>query len=458
MPCNTLPRFAAIASFAVKSGAFILFVLAPGIANAAFFQLAETSPAAIGSANAGGAALAEDASTVWFNPAGLTRLSGSQFVAGGHLIKLSTEFRKTSATTVFGTQISGGDGGNAGANALVPNFYYSQPLSNGITFGLGVNAPFGLATDYDEGWVGRYHADRSEIKSVNVNPALGYKLNENFSLGAGINYQKLEAELTQAVDFGSICQANGAGGVCGPPGGNDGRAAVEADDDAWGYNFGLLWQPAAGTRLGLAYRSKMKYGLTGSVDITAPANVPGAITTSAGLVDSGVKANVTLPAILSLSVHHRLGPAWAIMGDVTRTYWSKLPELRIDFDSAQADSVVTLGLKDVNRYSIGATYNASSTWTYRAGLALDQTPTPSAELRTPRLPDEDRTWLAVGAGYKPSDKFSVDFAYAYLLVDDASINKTTGASPTGENFFRGNLSGQYEAAIHILSAQANWKF
>ena len=203
----------------------------------------------------------------------------------------------------------------------------------------------------------------------------------------------------------------GASGACGAGAGfspssnstkNDGSAKVTADDKEWGFNLGLLWQTGQDTRLGLAYRSKMKLNLTGDVDITAPANVPGALLTGAGLVDSGAKADVTLPATLSLSAYHQVNPQWAIMGDVTRTYWSDLPELRIIFDSAQPDSVVTLDLKDVNRYSVGANYRPGGAWTYRFGVALDKTPTPNETARTPRLPDEDRTWFAVGADYQSS--------------------------------------------------------
>lgn len=448
-------KFAPLLVCSIAAGAPL--ALFSGAAVGAFFQLAENSPAAAGNAYAGGAA-AEDASTVWYNPAGLTRLTGSQFIAGAHVIDLSIKFNKTSATTAFGAPISGGNGGDAGDTALVPNFYYSRRIDDRLNFGLGVNAPFGLVTDYADDWVGRYHADRSDVKTINVNPAFGYRLNEEWSVGAGLNVQRLEAELTQAVDFGTICVANGLGGVCGPSGGNDGRASVNADDTSYGYNLGALWSAAPNARAGFAYRSKIKHELAGRFDITAPSNVPGAVLAGAGLVDSNAKANVTLPATLSISAYRSLNAAWAVMADVTRTYWSDLPELRIDFDSTQPDSVVTLGLKDVNRYSIGVTYAPGGAWKYRAGLALDKTPVPNAELRTPGLPDADRTWLAFGAGYQPSSTFSLDFAYAYLRVDDASVNKSTGASPANENFFRGNLAGDYKSRAHILSVQGNWRF
>src|SRR5688572_21412923 len=152
-------------------------------ASAAFFQLAENNASGIGNAFAGGAAIAEDASTVWHNPAGLVRLEGSQFVAAGHVIMPSTKFDKTTATVTpaaGGGNISGGNGGNAGETAFVPNFYSSLQLNNKLWLGLGVNVPFGLATDYEDDWVGRYHADRSEIQTININPSIAYKINDQF--------------------------------------------------------------------------------------------------------------------------------------------------------------------------------------------------------------------------------------------------------------------------------------
>lgn len=421
-------------------------------ASAAFFQLAENSPAGLGSAFSGGAALAEDASTVWYNPAGMTRLSGSQIVAGIHYIMPSTKFSKTSATrsaTLGGTTISGGEGGNAGEDALVPNFFFSNRINDRIVIGVGINAPYGLATDYEDDWVGRYHADRSEIKTVNINPAVAFKVNDEWSLGVGLNYQKLEATLTQAVDFGALL---------GAPGSADGNASVDADDSVWGYNLGALWQISPDTRIGVAYRSKMKYALSGTFDVTAPNPTAAAAGATQGIIDSGASANVTIPATASVSLNQVISPSWVLMADVTRTEWSKLPELRIDFDSTQRDSVVTLNLKNVFRYSVGVKYLPGGAWSYQAGIALDNTPTPDEAVRTPRLPDTDRKWVTLGAGYKSSESMRFDVSVAHLTGSDVSINKTAGTSSANENFLRGNLVGTYTASVNILSAQLNWTF
>jgi len=435
-------------------------------ASAAFFQIAENSASGIGNAFAGGAAVAEDASTVWYNPAGMTRLKNQQFVIAGHFINPSFKATVNSASAISGFPISGG-GGDAGESRLVPNLYYTRPITSDFSIGAGINAPFGLATEYDSTWAGRYHALRSDIKTVNANFAGAYKLDNVLSVGAGINYQKLDAELSQAVDFATLCTVAAGGafsGACGLGAGfrpdtnpNDGNAKVTADSNAWGYNLGLLAQLDNNVRVGAAYRSKMKHSLSGDSDVTAPANVPGTLLNAATvrLVNQGIKADIVLPATLSFSAYVQLDSQWALLADITRTNWSALQELRIRFDSGP-DSVVTLNLQDAYRYSVGLTYKPSSSWVLRGGLALDQSPVTSSTDRTPRLPDADRTWFSLGAGFQASQALNFDFGYTYIKVDSSNITKT--ATATNENFLRGNLNASYTGSVQILSAQGRWMF
>jgi long-chain fatty acid transport protein len=429
-------------------------------ASAAFFQIQENNASGIGNAYAGAAAVAEDAGTVWYNPAGMARLAGSQFVAAGHYIMPRTEFTKTSATLAAplgGTAISGGNGGDAGESAFVPNLYYTRSLGERLTFGIGVNAPFGLATDYADDWVGRYHADRSEIVTVNVNPALAYRLSDRLSVGGGINIQRLDATLTNAVDYGSICAVVPGVQGCEAPGALDGQARLEGDSTGYGFNVGALWQFSAAGRVGAAYRSSIKHKIEGRSTLIPPNATAAATAAALGIANSSIHAYVALPETVSLSAFQQLTPQWALMADITRTRWSRLPELRIDFDdTTQADTVITLDLKDVDRYSLGATYSPGGAWSYRFGIALDNTPTPNAESRAPRLPDADRLWFALGASYRMRDKTSVDIGYVHIKADDVEINKTAAA--TNENFLRGNLQGAYDASVNILSVQGTWKF
>jgi long-chain fatty acid transport protein len=434
-------------------------------ASASFFALAEQSASGMGTAFAGGAAIAEDASTVWYNPAGMTRLDRPQFVFAGHYIDPSFTPSVNSATAITGIPISGGAGKDPGETAFVPNLYYAHPITRDFSVGAAVNAPFGLTTEYDSTWAGRYHATKSEITSINYNVAGAYRFNDVLSGGVGVNYQTFKAELSQAVDYATLCTISAGGafsGACGLGAGfnpntnpNDGSAKVTADGTAWGYNLGFLAQLPNDFRVGVAYRSKMKQSLSGNFDITTPANAA-AFAGAARLVNQGATADIVLPSSFSISAYQQVGPQWAFMADITRTNWSSLPELRIKFDGGQQDSVVTLNLINTYRVSVGGTYKPNDSMTLRAGVALDQSPTVDAATRTPRLPDGDRKWLALGAGFQASRSLAFDVGYAYIKVDSTQVRKT--ATPTNENVSRGNLSVDYTGAIQVLSAQARWTF
>lgn len=427
-----------------------------GQAQGAGFAIIEQGVTGLGNAYAGGAAVAEDASTIFFNPAGMTRLYGTHLEAGVHVISPTTEFRSSGTSQVVGAAtvpLTGNDGGEAGETGVVPNFYYVRELGRDMRFGLGVNAPFGLATDYARGWEGRYHALRSELATVNINPAFAWKVTDRLSLGAGVNIQYIEAKLSQAVDFPTVCAGLfaagvGAAGACaGAPTTSDGEAELEGDDWGWGFNAGLMYELDR-TRFGLAYRSKVDQKLEGDVDFN---NTPGALQGLGIFIDDGVSAQVSLPEMVSLSIHHELNPKVAIMGDVTWTNWSRFDELRVKFDTnPQADLVTPEEWDDSWRYSLGLSYRYNDSWTLRTGVAYDQTPIPSAELRTPRIPGNDRKWLALGASYRQSDRLQFDVGYAHLFVSDTPINNTNNTGAT--------LVGSYESSVDILSAQLRWSF
>lgn len=434
--------------------------------SASAFALIEQGVKGLGNAYAGGAASADDASTVFYNPAGMTRFSGRQFVVAGHLVKPSTKFSDGGShitAALGGTPLTGGDGGDAGELALVPNFYYTQDLGNSYHFGIGVNVPFGLATEYDGDWKGRYQAVRSEIKTLNINPALAFKASDALSLSVGLNIQYLEAELTQAIDFSVACLGTFGGAPCAGAGlatpqnpNTDGFSSNTADDWGTGFNLGILYEFNPETRAGLAYRSKINYKLQGDGDFTLPtavsggANVPAA-TLRAVFADVPITAYITVPESWSASLYHQVNPRWAVMGDVTHTQWSRLPELRIDFDNAlKSDGVETLNWENTWRYSVGVTYFQDDRWAWRGGIALDETPIPDPESRTARLPDDDRKWLALGGSYHATKDMTVDFGYAHLFVSDTQINRTGALGDV--------LIGTYKNLVDILSAQLNWIF
>lgn len=452
-------------SLLLSIGVIALVLLSFSPVEASFFQIAENCPSGLGNAFAAGAAAADNACTVWFNPAGMTNLEGSNLLVGLHGIIPSIDYVDRGSTTFFGAPLTGGDGGDGGQSAVVPNLYFTQSIGDRMAWGIGINAPFGLETDYEPGWIGRYYALNSDIVTVNINPSFAFKVTEQFSLGVGVNYQTIDATLSQAVDFGSTCLAGELGGalpvgtcaVFGQvPQGSDATSKVEADDTAWGFNGGVLWAPNDFFRIGLHYRSKLDYDLEGDNQFTFPNAGTAAFATLLGLGDSGAAAAVELPENFSASFWWMASKRWAIMGDATQTGWASLPELRITFDNGAPDSVVTLGLDDTWRYSLGGTYYGSQKWAWRLGLALDESPVPNDELRTPRLPDADRTWYTTGFDYNFSPKMGINVSYAYIDIDKSEIDKT--AAPGSEDFLRGNFTGEFDFGVQIISAQFSWKF
>lgn len=436
----------------------LILVLAASTATmAAGFALREQSVKALGNAFAGGAASAEDATTVFYNPAGMTLLEGQQISSGLHIIKTSFEFSNNGSThalqPITGEGLTGDNGGNAGTWNFVPNFYYVNKLNESWAVGLGINVPFGLTTDWDEGWVGRYYAIKSSIMTLNINPSVAYEVNDHLSVGAGVSAMYMHGEFSQAIDFGTIFNLLG-----GNPQRDDGKVTLDADDWGYGYNLGVLYRFNDATRVGLSYRSKVDQDLTGDASYSYSSKVAGMI--AAGPVptwfqNGGAGSSVTLPASSSLSVYHQLNEKIALMADVGWTGWSDLPELRITFDSGQDDSVTTLKWDDAWSFAAGATYGYSDKISLRCGAMYDQTPIPSAEVRTPRLPDQDRLWTNLGLSYLLNEKLSLDFGYSHLfMLGNGDINQDA----TGENATRGGLTGEFDNTGNIFSAQVNYNW
>jgi long-chain fatty acid transport protein len=340
----------------------------------------------------------------------MSRLSGKQVVFAVHDITPSAKFSGTGAS---GSNM----GGDAGGSSFVPNAYFTMEMTPDLKAGLGVNAPFGLQTDYDPAWVGRYQAIKSKIQTVNINPAVAYQVNDTLSIGAGLDYQHISGELS---NFDNVL----------------GTTVVKGTDNAWGYNLGALYNFNSSIRVGIAYRSAISYTLKGNVTSALPsANTP-------------VSLDVKMPDTLSLSGFHQLDDKWDFMADATWTGWSSFKQIKVVNNSGAVISNTVENWKDTVRVSVGATHHFSEQWLARAGLAYDQSPVPAAYL-TARIPDNNRTWLALGGQYKASAASKIDFGYAHLFVKDSNIN-SANPSPA--------LVGIYKNSVDILSAQYTYIF
>jgi len=447
-----------------------VFAAIPSVSNAAGFAIIEQSVSGLGNAYAGASSIAEDASTVYFNPAGMTQLPGRHFTAAIHSIKPSAKFSNINSSIT-----TGGNGGDAGGTEIVPNIYFVTPISEKAKFGIGINAPFGLSTEYDNGWQGRYQSVKSTVTTLNINPSIGFSTDTNFSFGFGMNFQYMDAELTNALDFGAICY--GAADQAGvPPSAacdplslkpqymlaadaqsdiNDGYANISGDSWGMGYNFGMLFAPSNESRVGFSYRSKVKHKLGGDAnfqiaDTAADQTILLLRGINQAFQDTNATANITLPEQWALSSYHQLNKHWELLGEITFTKWSQVQELVIEFENPnKGASVEEIKFRNSYRYAIGTNYKPNDRLIFRLGFAFDEGAAPNATYRTPRVPDHDRTWLALGFGYH-QNAISFDVGYAHLMIDDAYINRTGSQGDT--------LNGKYELSVDILSAQFNYAF
>lgn len=425
-----------------ESIALALYLASSG-ASAAGFALSDKTVSGLGSAFAGTAAQAEDASVVYTNPAAMQRLSGSVLSIAVHQIAPSVRFSDEAST------VSGPNPADAGPTRLAPNLYAVTELSPDARFGIGIYVPFALGLEYDDRWPGRYHSIKSEMTTLNISPALSWQLTPALAVGGSIDFQYLTAELTQAVDFGTICVAQLGGPACTflglAPQQDDGRQTLKGSNWATGYSLGLHYVPTPQLKLGAVYHSDTRQNISGTSEFAGvPAAFAGVFTDSAGAT------RVHLPESVSLSAAWAVSERLTLLADYTWTAWSRHKEFRVDFANTLADSVTTYNWHDTGFYALGLDYRLSPQWRLRAGAAYDESPVPDPEHRTPIGPDNDRRWYAVGATYARHDAFSVDLALAHVEVEDAVINHTDSLGHTLNGRFR--LSGRY------LSAQTTWRF
>ncbi|MGB6006602.1 OmpP1/FadL family transporter [Castellaniella sp.] len=429
-----------------------------GAAHAAGFQLQEQNASGIGNAYAGSAAIGENASANYFNPASITLLPGMNVSAGVVGIKPNFEFSDGGSTgpTSFGGNplgpfggraTGGGDGGNAGSWGVVPNAHFTWEVNPRWWLGLSVGAPFGLMTDYEKGWAGRYHSEKFSIESVNINPSIAFKATDTLSVGVGLNWMQLDADYRKA----QYAVLNlGPGGIHA----GDLEARVKAKGDAWGWNAGLLWQATPETRFGLSYRSKVKIDADGTTKVSNRSlSATGAgVLTGMGVIGAhDADASIELPDSAIFSVVHQLNDRWTLLGDVAWTGWSSIPELKIQ-NSGIPDAKLDLRFKDAWRVSLGANYRYSEAWTFKGGVAWDQSPVRDDAYRPSALPDNDRYWVSLGAQYNFSKNTSIDVGYAHLFVKNTSVNNASNTQDAGV------LKGDYKSSADIVGVQFSHRF
>jgi long-chain fatty acid transport protein len=416
----------------------LMLALSSGYAAAGGFQLLEQNVSGLGNAYAGSAAVAENASTIFFNPAGMTQLKDREFSAGVAVI--SPSFKFTDKGSSAGAFTTAGTGGDAGSTAAVPNAYISWALNKDLYVGVGFSAPFGLKTEYSSPWIGSAQSNSFSVETMNLNPSIAYRVSETVSLGAGVSYQHIDAKYKRLAATGA---------VPGVPAVVTTTALVTATlkGDAWGWNVGGLFKLSPDTKVGVSYRSTITQDTTGDIAVTGP--VSPAFNASQS---SGAKASLKLPDTAILSATHQLNDKWQLLGDVSWTGWSSIPKLDLVRASGALAQTLETDFRDTWRVAVGGNYQYRPDLKLKFGFALDQTPVKSETTRMVSLPDSDRTQLATGAQWALSGGSTVDVGLSYLMISDTSINNDQRATA------RGLVKGNYVGNAWILGLQYSMPF
>jgi long-chain fatty acid transport protein len=413
----------------------ILAVIISGPAHGAAFQLPENTAAGLGTSFAGAGSAAATPDTVFNNPAGMVRLPGLQVYVGGTLIVPSFTFKGT-ARNAFDAPVTGETERDGGVPALLPFGYVTYSITPDISVGLGVTAPFGLSTYYGPGWAGRYVADKTDLRTIDFNPAVAYRVAPWFSIGAGISVQKARAVLSSVVNSRTLA-FSATGQLLPLP---DGEFNLQGNDVAVGYNFGVLLEPRAGTRIGLTYRSRIQHNFDGQVTF----DVPAPFSTSPAFRNGPMRSKVVLPDTATISLTQEFGMQWSAYLDVTWTDWFQFKTLSAFRDTGELITSTPQNYRYSSSFALGASYQPTGRLTLRAGMAYEKTPVQDT-FRNGRIPDQDHYWLSIGASYQMSASTAVDAGYAHLFVPDARVADRSSTGDVLQGRFTG-IGGNVLAA------------
>lgn len=420
-------------------------VLAAAIAAASTQAMAnglalnEQSASSAGSAYAGRASTAANASTLFGNPAGMSRLERAEVSGGLAFIDASTDISDAEGQLAPGLPVSGTNDGDMVPFSTIPFGYYVTPISDKLHAGIGVYAPFGVESDYENGWQGRYEGVTSMVQVVTIQPTVSYAFNDRVSVGFGPTINHISGELTSNVPAAAFNPALAAM--------SDADVEIEGDDIAYGYNVGVLFGITDRLDWGLTYHSKVDYSLEGDTTISGtPAPVAPAID---GKYDA--ELDITMPESVDTSFSFQATDALALYAGATFTRWSRLEGIEVEnsgvnamFQSSFGTITEELEWEDTWSFAVGGAYQLNPKWVIRAGYAFDESPT-NDQHRTVRIPVSDRDIYTLGAGWNVSDDLTIDAAYAYIDEEKGEVNQDT-------------YSADFENSAHGLALQATYRF
>ncbi|MEQ5238307.1 long-chain fatty acid transporter FadL [Proteus terrae] len=395
-------------------------------AGAAGFQLNEYSTSALGRAFSGEGVIADDASVGSRNPAALTMFDRPEFSVGAIHINPSVDIKGKSPLGAH-TSTNAGD---IAPSALVPNIHFVAPINDKWAIGASGTTNFGLATDFKKDYAAGIIGGKTDLKTMNLNLSAGYRVNNQFSVGLGLNALYADAEITR--------HAGELPGMIGLPIQPSARVA-QLKGDAWGFgwNAGLLYEFDEGNRISFTYRSKVKVKFKdGEYQNDLPPlpalNDMGIIGTNGETIKG--KLDLNLPEIWEFAAYHRVAPKWAVHYNFAYTSWSAFEELRATRKSdGQQLFKKEEGFRDAWRVALGTTYYHDDNWTFRTGIAFDDSPVP-ADKRSISIPDQDRFWLSAGATYAFNKDMSVDVGLAYMHGKKVTIKEKLAETPLSPTY------------------------
>jgi long-chain fatty acid transport protein len=422
---------------------FGLFTSVP--AEAGGLLLYEFGTADVGLASAGYNVRAQDASTAFTNPAGMTRLEGTQVLAAGQVLWSNAKFSIGSGTS---PALGDGDGGYVtGSNGWFPGGggFLSYSVSPELKLGFALTGNFGAALNYDDDWVGRYYVQETTMLGVSLVPSIAYKVTDKLSLGGGVT--AMYGSYKNQVAINNVIPAFG-----------DGQLKLDDTDWGWGGNLGLLYEVTSGIRLGLTWNSQVSLDFSGPAQFSNLAPGLGTVLSNRGLLNSSIKVGIKVPQQAMGSVFAQVSDRWAVMGSVGWQQWSKFGQVQLGIDDTTnpTSTSTDLDFKDTWHFAVGAQYQISDPWLLNFGLAYDSDFQDGSDV-SPLLPLNSAWRFGAGAQHQPSENFFWGVAVEYLYGGtlDTNLQSTRPVALGG----RGDLIGSYDSVGTIfLGLYANWKF
>ena len=415
-------------------------------ANAGGFAVREQSVYGQGSSFAGIAAGGSLSSMFW-NPAAMTQFGGIQMEMGASGIIPVANHTATTSTLggpPFSFATTAGDSGN---DAIVPSGYFSYQVNPQLWLGMSVNSPFGLSVSFPDNFAGRTYAADTSLKTYNATPTIAYQINNWISVGAGVQIQYAKADLTTGLPVNNALSPFGQLGN-----------QLNIYGSGWGYGFtaGVTLTPTPTTSIGIGYRSAINQKISGN--LTLP---PGGVFAPPFSTPGAVSTTLNLPETVSVGIRQRLDAQWMLLGTFEWSNWSRIGTSNVlQANGAPATVVLTpvalpFQYSDGWFYSVGAEYQWNDRLMVRGGIGFEKSPITDG-VRTPRLPDNDRTWLSVGASYHISKSLVADLAYSHLFVKDTPIN--ISAASGNPWFSTYTYIGSVSSHVDIFSIAIKYRF